>query len=97
MLFIIIVRRWYSSDSELPTKISEMDLYADQGLTYRFYVGTPTVAFGFGLSYTTFTYSNLRLNASTIGPCDALAMAHLNELREFSNELNPGQLHCLYL
>lgn len=75
MLFITIVRRWYSSDSDLPAKISEMDLYADKGLTYRFFVGTPTVAFGFGLSYTTFTYSNLRLNASTIGPCDALAIS----------------------
>jgi len=27
------------------------------GRTYRFYTGTPVVPFGFGLSYTTFTYS----------------------------------------
>jgi hypothetical protein len=29
------------------------------GRTYRFYTGTPVVPFGFGLSYTTFTYTPL--------------------------------------
>ena len=45
-----------------------------KGITYRHYTSTPTVAFGSGLSYTTFSYSNLRLNASTIGPCDNVSV-----------------------
>jgi beta-glucosidase len=50
-----------------------MDLYpiggVSKGISYRHYTGKPTVAFGSGLSYTSFSYSNLRLNSSVVGPC----------------------------
>ena len=52
-----------------------MDLYAGKGLTYRHYTGKPTIAFGSGMSYTTFAYRNLKLNASTVGHCDAVAVS----------------------
>ena len=35
-----------------------------EGRTYRYFKGKPLYAFGHGLSYTTYHYSNLRLPAS---------------------------------
>jgi beta-glucosidase len=42
------------------------DDYNMAGRTYRFFNGTPLYPFGFGLSYTTFVYKNLRTNAESI-------------------------------
>lgn len=65
---------FYSSDAELPP-LGNMDVYAGKGTTYRYYRGTPDIAFGSGLSYTTFSYSKLALGAQRIGGCDTLKLS----------------------
>jgi beta-glucosidase len=37
-----------------------------QGRTYRYFRGEPLYPFGFGLSYTSFKYENLKLSAATL-------------------------------
>lgn len=49
--------------------------YSMQGRTYRYFKGKPLYPFGFGLSYTKFEYSDLRLNKSTVNPLDTLRVS----------------------
>jgi beta-glucosidase len=53
---------FYESVSQLPA----FDDYSMAGRTYRFFLGNPLYAFGYGLSYSDFRYSNLsvRLNGA---------------------------------
>ena len=53
---------FYSSISQLPA----FDNYAMKGRTYRYFSGEPLYSFGDGLSYTNFTYSGLKLNATHV-------------------------------
>ena len=48
---------FYKSLDDIPA----FEDYSMQGRTYRFFKGNPLFEFGFGLSYTTFKYSNLSI------------------------------------
>jgi beta-glucosidase len=53
---------FYKSLEDLPP----FEDYRMEGRTYRYFRGEPLYAFGHGLSYTTFAYSNLQLSAKAI-------------------------------
>ena len=60
---------WYSDDSQLPaiTDYAIRPSQSSPGRTYMYYTGTPTFAFGHGLSYTDFRLSGLRVAQRSVG------------------------------
>jgi len=59
---------FYARTKDLPP----FDDYSMGGRTYRYYSGTPLWGFGYGLSYSTFKWTNLKLSASTLKAGDPL-------------------------
>jgi beta-glucosidase len=58
-----LVATWVKSLDDLPPMI---DYDIRKGRTYMYFKGQPLYPFGFGLSYTTFEYSNLRMSADSV-------------------------------
>ena len=49
--------------------VSQLPLFTDYSMknrTYRYFTGTPLYPFGYGLSYSTFSFTHLRLSAASI-------------------------------
>ncbi|NYF81127.1 glycoside hydrolase family 3 C-terminal domain-containing protein [Granulicella arctica] len=61
---------FYASLDQLPA----FDNYAMANRTYRYFKGAPLYGFGYGLSYTTFAYSNLKLSTNTLHAGDSLTV-----------------------
>ncbi len=65
---------WYANDSQLPA-ISDYAIRpngANLGRTYQYFTGQTRYPFGYGLSYTTFKYSNLQLSSHNLTADDTL-------------------------
>ncbi|WP_410590292.1 glycoside hydrolase family 3 C-terminal domain-containing protein [Amycolatopsis sp. lyj-23] len=60
---------WYADDSQLPA-IKNYGLTPSQtaglGRTYQYFTGTPAYPFGYGLSYTGFTYSHVHADTRAV-------------------------------
>jgi beta-glucosidase len=57
---------FYTGVSQLPA----FEDYSMKGRTYRYFDGTPLFAFGYGLSYTTFAYSGLKVPTEPVAAGD---------------------------
>ena len=59
---------FYASQQDLPPFAD----YAMKNRTYRYFTGVPLYGFGYGLSYTKFRYSDLKLSQQTVHAGDPL-------------------------
>jgi beta-glucosidase len=67
-----LVTTWPKSLDQLPPM---MDYDIRHGRTYMYFKGEPLYPFGYGLSYTTFRYSNLKTKSAEIGGTDTLKIS----------------------
>eukprot|EP00040_Diaphanoeca_grandis_P032448 m.196622 g.196622 ORF g.196622 m.196622 type:complete len:903 (+) comp32628_c0_seq1:29-2737(+) len=67
---------WYTNTSVLPSP-GQMDETAEGGVTYRYVKNQDAVVypFGYGLSYTTFSYSSFAATSKSIAPCDGVQVS----------------------
>ena len=63
---------WVKSITDLPPL---MDYNIRNGRTYMYFKGKPLYPFGFGLSYTTFSYSNIKTDRKEYSPGDQVTVS----------------------
>lgn len=68
-----LTQTWYATASDLPD-ILEYDIIKNER-TYLYFPGKPLYPFGHGLTYTPFTYTNLRLSASAISASEQVTVS----------------------
>ena len=61
---------FYESTEQLPA----FDNYSMAGRTYRYFAGQPLFGFGYGLSYTKFSYSDLKISSAKVHAGDSLGV-----------------------
>jgi beta-glucosidase len=67
-----LVQTWPESLDQLPPM---MDYNIRDGRTYMYFKDGPLYPFGFGLSYTTFEYSNLKTSSPSLSPDGSLTVS----------------------
>jgi beta-glucosidase len=67
-----LTQTWPSSVSQLPTM---MDYNIRDGRTYMYFKYAPLYPFGYGLSYTTFTYSNLVTSSDALSATGTIGVS----------------------
>lgn len=67
-----LVQTWPRSVEQLPPM---MDYDIRRGRTYMYFKGEPLYPFGYGLSYTSFSYSNLRTSAKSLPASGAILVS----------------------
>lgn len=75
-------------------QLPPFDDYRMSGRTYRYMTQEPLYPFGFGLSYTRFTYSDLHLDKPTLAPGDSL---HVSLTLTNSGEFDAAEVAQFYL
>lgn len=65
---------WYSSQSYLPSDLTNYDIRGAK-YTYMYHDKTPLYPFGFGISYTTYNYSNLKVSKQSLAAGEEITVS----------------------